>query len=190
MYQNAAQSGTIPTLHSLEVINEIRRHFLPLKPSPQTIMKVSISYTIKKGVLLLLLTAVLWSLGGLWVKFIDWNPVAIAGARSLVAFLVIAALMPEALSRLSWSAVPGALAYASVMFLFVLATKLTTAANAVFLHYTAPIHIALIGPWLFSNESLWNFEFSCYGPSAPTHRPRPRVGAAGPSSHRFPSSRR
>jgi len=33
-----------------------------------------------------------------------------------------------------------------VMLLFVLATKLTTAANAVFLHYTAPIHIALIGP--------------------------------------------
>jgi hypothetical protein len=47
-------------------------------------MKVSTSYRIKKGVLLLLLTAVLWSLGGLWVKFIDWNPVAIAGARSLV----------------------------------------------------------------------------------------------------------
>jgi drug/metabolite transporter (DMT)-like permease len=118
-------------------------------------MKLSISYTIKKGVLLLLLTAVLWSLGGLWVKFIDWNPVAIAGARSLVAFLVIAALMPEALSRLSWSAVPGALAYASVMFLFVLATKLTTAANAVFLHYTAPIHIALIGPWLLGERTRW-----------------------------------
>jgi hypothetical protein len=48
-------------------------------------MKVTTSYTIKKGVLLLLLTAVLWSLGGLWVKFIDWNPVAIAGARSLLS---------------------------------------------------------------------------------------------------------
>ena len=78
----------------------------------------------KKGVLLLLMTATLWSLGGLWVKFIDWTPLAIAGARSLIAFVVIAA----------------------VMLLFVLATKLTTAANAVFLHYTAPIHIALIGP--------------------------------------------
>jgi hypothetical protein len=67
------------------------------KPSPQTTMKISTSYTIKKGVIILLLTAVLWSLG----------------------------VMPEALSRLSWSAVPGALAYASVMFLFVLATKPT-----------------------------------------------------------------
>jgi drug/metabolite transporter (DMT)-like permease len=107
------------------------------------------------GVLLLLVTAVFWSLGGLWVKFIDWNPVAIAGARSLIAFLVIAAVMPRALGQLTWGAVPGAIAYAAVMFLFVLATKLTTAANAVFLHYTAPIHIALIGPWLLGERTRW-----------------------------------
>jgi hypothetical protein len=103
-------------------------------------MKASIR-PVKTGVLLLLATAILWSLGGLWVKFIDWNPVAIAGARSLIAFLVIAAVMPKALGQLTWGAVPGAIAYAAVMFLFVLATKLTTAANAVFRHYTAPIHI-------------------------------------------------
>jgi drug/metabolite transporter (DMT)-like permease len=109
----------------------------------------------KKGVLLLLLTAVLWSLGGLWVKFIDWNPVAIAGTRSLIAFAVIAAVMPKALSQFTWGVVPGAIAYAAVMFLFVLATKLTTAANAVFLHYTAPIHIALIGPWLLGERTRW-----------------------------------
>jgi drug/metabolite transporter (DMT)-like permease len=107
----------------------------------------------KRGVLLLLLTAVLWSLGGLWVKFIDWNPLAIAGARSLIAFGLIAALMPKALGQLTWGAVPGAIAYTAVMFLFVLATKMTTAANAVFLHYTAPIHIALIGPWLLGERA-------------------------------------
>src|SRR6516165_1627284 len=109
----------------------------------------------KKGALLLLMTAALWSLGGLWVKFIDWNPVAIAGARSLIAFVVIATVMPRALSQLTWDAVPGAIAYAAVMFLFVLATKLTTAANAVFLHCTAPIHIALIAPWLLGERTHW-----------------------------------
>ena len=109
----------------------------------------------KKGALLLLMTAALWSLGGLWVKFIDWNPVAIAGVRSLIAFVVIAAVMPKALRQLTWGAVPGAIAYAAVMLLFVLATKLTTAANAVFLHYTAPIHIALIGPWLLGERTRW-----------------------------------
>jgi hypothetical protein len=44
------------------------------------------------------MTATLWSLGGLWVKFVDWNPLAIAGARSLIAFVVIAAVMPKALN--------------------------------------------------------------------------------------------
>ncbi|MBV9999560.1 MAG: DMT family transporter [Verrucomicrobia bacterium] len=107
----------------------------------------------KKGVVLLLMTAVLWSLGGLWVKFIDWNPVAIAGARGLIAFAVLAVAKPQALRQLTWGAVPGALAYAAVMFLFVIATKLTTAANAVFLHYTAPLHIALIGPWLLGERT-------------------------------------
>jgi len=73
----------------------------------------------------------------------------------LIAFVVIAAVMPKALSQLTWGAVPGAIAYAAVMLLFVLATKLTTAANAVFLHYTAPIHIALIGPWLLGERTRW-----------------------------------
>jgi drug/metabolite transporter (DMT)-like permease len=107
----------------------------------------------KKGVLLLLITALLWSLGGLWVKFIDYNPVAIAGARSLIAFVVIAAVIPNALRQLTLGALPGAIAYAAVMFLFVVATKLTTAANAVFLHYTAPIHIAVIGPYLLGERT-------------------------------------
>jgi drug/metabolite transporter (DMT)-like permease len=101
----------------------------------------------------LLVTACLWSLGGLWIKFIDWNPVAIAGVRCLLAFVVIAAVKPKALCEVSWGALPGAIAYAAVMFLFVLATKLTTAANAVFLHYTAPVYIALLGPWFLGERT-------------------------------------
>lgn len=104
-------------------------------------------------VVYLLVTACLWSFGGLWIKFIDWNPVAIAGVRCLLAFVVIAAVKPQALREVSWGAFPGAIAYAAVMFLFVLATKLTTAANAVFLHYTAPVYIALFGPWFLGERT-------------------------------------
>jgi drug/metabolite transporter, DME family len=39
------------------------------------------------------------------------------------------------------------------MFLFVLATKLTTAANAVFPHDTAPVRIALISPWVLGERT-------------------------------------
>jgi drug/metabolite transporter (DMT)-like permease len=39
-------------------------------------------------------------------------------------------------------------AYAATLILFVLATRLTTAANAIFLQSTAPLYLLLLGPWL------------------------------------------
>jgi drug/metabolite transporter (DMT)-like permease len=99
-------------------------------------------------VVLLLLTAFFWSLGGVLIKSIDWNPLAIAGSRSLIAIFLIATLRPSALRKFSWTAFFGGIAYMVTVVLFVIATKLTTAANAIFLQYTAPIYIALISPWL------------------------------------------
>ncbi len=98
-------------------------------------------------VLLLLLTAVLWSLGGVLVKSIDLTPYAIAGSRSFIATLIMVVLTRGTIRKISWQTVPGAIAYAATVFLFVVATKLTTAANAIFLQYTAPVYIALISPW-------------------------------------------
>ena len=99
-------------------------------------------------VFLLLLTAFFWSLGGVLIKSIDWNPVAIAGSRSLIAVFLFAILRPSVLRKFSWTAVFGGMAYTITVVLFVVATKLTTAANAIFLQYTAPIYIALLSPWL------------------------------------------
>ena len=96
----------------------------------------------------MLLTALFWSLGGVLIKSIDWNPVAIAGSRSLIAVGLIAILRPSVLRRFSWTAVLGGMAYTATVVLFVIATKLTTAANAIFLQYTAPIYIAVLSPWL------------------------------------------
>ena len=62
-------------------------------------------------IFLLLGSDVAWSLGGVLIKSVDWNPIAIAGSRSFIAVLVIAALMPRVLRRISWPIVPGALAY-------------------------------------------------------------------------------
>ncbi|MBL8157347.1 MAG: hypothetical protein JNM70_24460, partial [Anaerolineae bacterium] len=44
----------------------------------------------RRAVLMLLATAILWSLGGLLIKGVEWNPVAIAGMRSLIGGTVIA----------------------------------------------------------------------------------------------------
>jgi drug/metabolite transporter (DMT)-like permease len=64
-------------------------------------------------------------------------------------------VIPGTLRKVSRRAIPGAIAYAATVFLFVVATKLTTAANAIFLQYTAPIYIAMISPWFLSERTNW-----------------------------------
>lgn len=102
---------------------------------------------------MLVLTAILWSSGGLLVKSIDWNPLAIAGARSGIAAVIIRIAFYR--STLTWSSAQiwGALGYTGTVLLFVSATKLTTAANAIVLQYTAPIYVALLGSWLLKEKA-------------------------------------
>ena len=96
---------------------------------------------------LLLLTSLLWSLGGVLIKAVDWNPMAIAGSRSMIAVLLIIACVGWPGWRFTRLQVAGAFAYAGTVILFVIATRLTTAANAIFLQYTAPIYVALAAYW-------------------------------------------
>jgi drug/metabolite transporter (DMT)-like permease len=111
---------------------------------------------LNRHVLLLLAAAILWSLGGVLIKSIDLAPVTISGARSLIAAVVISLVMPGVIRKISWRTVPGAMAYSATVFLFVVATKLTTAANAIFLQYTAPIYIAMISPWFLGERTKWH----------------------------------
>ena len=93
----------------------------------------------------LLAAALCWSAGGLLIKWIPWPPLAVASGRGLLAALVLA-LATRGL-RFTWTRVQvgAAVAYALCTIGFVVATKLTTAANAILLQYTAPIWIALFG---------------------------------------------
>ncbi|MGA2643055.1 MAG: EamA family transporter [Spirochaetia bacterium] len=95
--------------------------------------------------------ALLWSTGGLFVKLIAWNPFAIAGVRSLVGGLVILLFLRRPRFTWSFSQIAGAVCYAACMILFVTANKLTTAANAILLQYTAPLYAAVLG-WIFLKE--------------------------------------
>ncbi|MBN2506088.1 MAG: DMT family transporter [Verrucomicrobia bacterium] len=98
-------------------------------------------------VLLLLVAAGLWSTGGLLIKLVDWNILAIAGMRSAVAAVTMLLLLGRPRWTFSAPQVAGAVAYAGTVALFVAATRLTTAANAIFLQYTAPIYVAILGAW-------------------------------------------
>lgn len=104
-----------------------------------------------KGIALLVITAVIWSTSGFGIKWVDWNPLAIAGARSGIAAIVIWAAFRQ--STLHWNRpmVYGGVAYAIMMLTFVVANKLTTAANAILLQYTSPIYVAVLSA-LFLQE--------------------------------------
>jgi drug/metabolite transporter (DMT)-like permease len=97
--------------------------------------------------LLLLLAALCWSLGGVLIKSIAWPPMAIAGGRSAIAIPIILLCVGRPRFTFSLAQIGGAIGYALTVVLFVFATRMTTAANAIFLQYTAPIYVALIGRW-------------------------------------------
>ncbi len=108
-----------------------------------------------KCILLLVLTAVLWSTSGVGIKLINWNPLAIASARSLAAglFVAVMARKRNVFRRPTPGLMAGAVCLAMVSICFVTATKLTTAANAVLLQYTAPIWVALAAPFVLKERT-------------------------------------
>src|ERR1035437_2202074 len=98
--------------------------------------------------LLLVAAAVLFSTGGAAIKAAALTPWQVASFRSGVAALALLLVVPEARKGWSWRVAPVGAAYAATLILFVLATRLTTAANAIFLQSTAPLYLLLLGPWL------------------------------------------
>jgi drug/metabolite transporter (DMT)-like permease len=96
----------------------------------------------------LLGAAVLFSTGGVAIKACGLSNWQVAGFRSAVAALAIGMLLPAALRSLTWRAWLAGVAYAATLLFFVLANKLTTSANAIFLQSTAPLYLFLLSPWL------------------------------------------
>lgn len=105
-----------------------------------------------KAFLSLLLTATLWSTGGVLIKLVDLNPFVIAGVRSAIAALIISLWVRKSDLKVDFNRMITSLFFAGTVTLFVLANKLTTAANAILLQYTAPIYVALLSPLLLKEE--------------------------------------
>ena len=98
----------------------------------------------RKGLLHMIAASLCWSLGGLCIKFIPWGAMTIIGVRSLFGALVFAAYKKSFIIRFTRGNIISALCLASTIILFVFANKLTTAAAAILLQFTAPIFIILI----------------------------------------------
>ncbi len=124
------------------------------------------------GVALLLCAAVLWSLGGVGIKSLSMAPLAVSGWRGLFALPVLAGMLgvraraAGAAARLPlrapWAWI-GAAAYTVMMTSFVAATKLTTAASAIFLQYTSPVYVAILSWPLLRERVTWRDAVACFG---------------------------
>ncbi len=107
-----------------------------------------------KGTLAMVGTAICWSLGGLFIKLIDWNPITIAGARSVIAAIFIFAVLRRPRITLSKNQLIAAIAYSLTMLLFIYANKHTTSANAILLQYGAPVYVMLLSGILLKERPL------------------------------------
>ncbi len=106
----------------------------------------------RKALLFIAIAASLWSTSGVLIKLINWQPAAILAGRSIfssLVFLIYLRRIPTNWTR--WK-ILASVAYITTQFLFVTATKMTTAANAVFLQYTAPIYVVLLAFWFLHEK--------------------------------------
>lgn len=97
--------------------------------------------------------AALFSTGGAAIKLCALSGLQVAGLRSAVAAVALALLLPEA--RRGWDrrVLGVAMAYAGCLVCFAAANKLTTAVHSILLQATAPLYIALLGPWLLGERA-------------------------------------
>lgn len=102
--------------------------------------------------LALLAAAVLWSTAGAAVKLSTLSAWQLASARSLVAALMLALAFPAGRRLPSKRGMAVSVAYATTVVLFILANKLTTSANAIFLQDTAPLYVLLLSPFLLGER--------------------------------------
>jgi len=112
---------------------------------------------ISSAYLMLIIAALLWSLGGLFIKLVDLSPIIIAGIRSFGAAVVFIFYIKK--PKWYWGKyfIGGILFYSSMVILYVVSIRLTTAANAIFLQFTAPLWVVIFGYFILK-ETVSKFD--------------------------------
>lgn len=105
----------------------------------------------QKGTLFIAGAALLWSSGGIGIKAVDDPPLKVAFYRSLFAAIGLLLLLGrDTWGRRRWKSTPAfviaIISYAACLTTFVVATKWTTAANAIFLQYAGAIWVLVLSP--------------------------------------------
>src|SRR5437762_4249759 len=103
-------------------------------------------------VLLVLGAAILWSTGGLFIKATHLSPTELSFGRSLLAAITIVIFTRREGFGINRISALTSILYAALLILFVVATKKTTAANAIFLQYTAPVYVLILEPLFYKEK--------------------------------------
>jgi drug/metabolite transporter (DMT)-like permease len=107
----------------------------------------------RRALMYLALCGVLWSTAGGLIKLVDWHPGAIWSARSAIAALLLYAVRRPSFRGIQPAEWGAAFALAVTTGLFIVANKLTTAANAILIQYSAPVWVALLGSWFLGERT-------------------------------------
>ena len=94
------------------------------------------------------MAALLFSTGGAAIKAADFNPWQIASFRSGIAAITLLLVVPSVRRGFGWRPALVGVAYAATLVLFVLANRMTTSANTIYLQSTAPLYVLLFAPLL------------------------------------------
>ncbi len=101
---------------------------------------------------LILFAVLLWSTGGLFIKMTTLDAFAVNAGRSLLAAVTVAIFTRHKGLKLDKFTLLTSFFYAGTLTCFVYANKNTTAANAIFLQYTAPIYILILSPFVLKEK--------------------------------------
>jgi DME family drug/metabolite transporter len=101
---------------------------------------------------LVLAAAIIWSTGGLFIKWTSLSGLELSFGRSLLAAITVAIFTRREGFGINRITALASVLYAALLLLFVLATKATTAANAIFLQYTAPLYVLILEPLLYKEK--------------------------------------
>ena len=99
-----------------------------------------------------LAAALLWSTGGLFIKWTSLSGLELSFCRSFFAAITVAILTRHEGFGINRVTAFASVLYAVLLILFVLATKETTAANAIFLQYTAPVYLLILEPLIYKEK--------------------------------------
>jgi drug/metabolite transporter (DMT)-like permease len=103
------------------------------------------------GALAAIAAAILFSTGGAAIKMDAFSGMQVASLRSAIAACTLL-LWTRGRIVWGWPTLAVAAVYAATLTLFVTSTKLTTAANAIFLQSTAPLYILVLAPLLLGER--------------------------------------